>query len=89
MDAGQVAFTSTGCREPCRAANCQELAVEPLVVEQSQQIIEADTMAADHNQIGGVQTFAEELDLDDVAGFQVFTLPGNDNEAISPAESSD
>ena len=46
-------------------------------------------MTADHDQVGGAQTVAEKMNVHDGTGFEVFALPGDDDEAIGTTEGSD
>src|SRR6516165_4940014 len=89
MHAGQVALAAARGRQPAAAADREELAAPALFLQATQQVIQADTVTADHDQIGGLNALREQMYLHALSSFEILPLARDDHEAIRPAERGD
>nr|WP_252374346.1 hypothetical protein [Hydrogenophaga sp. 2FB] len=86
VDARGIAFTPPGGHQTARAAHTHGLDADALAHQLAGQPIEAHAMAADQNEIGRIQTFAQQLHLDRSAFVQDLGVLANRDEAIGAAE---
>ena len=67
MDAREIAFTALGGVQSRRAADGEKLRAHALLLQLAEQVVEADAVAADHDEIGQLQLAAEQLNVDERA----------------------
>src|SRR6185436_14790756 len=89
MDAGEIALAAGGGIEPRAAAHRQELRADAAPLQLAEQVVEADAVAADDHQIRELQLAAEQLHVDDRAGFDNLVVPRDGGEAVGAAERGD
>ena len=89
MDARDIAFAALGGVQSGRAADGEKLRAHALPLQLAQQVIEADAVAADHDQIGQLQFAAQKLDVDDRSGLNDLLVPADRGEAVGAAERGD
>src|SRR5262249_21099610 len=59
VDAGKVTLTAPGSSQSARAADSEELAPPTRIMQAAKEVIQPDTMAADHNQIRGLHALRQ------------------------------
>ena len=89
VDARDIAFAALGGIQSGGAAHGEKLRAHALPLQFSQQVIESDAVAADHDQIGQLQFAAEKLDVDDRPGLNDLFMPADRGEAVGAAERGD
>ena len=59
MNARHIAFTTLGGREPRGASHREEFRAHATLLQLAQQIVETDTVATDHHEVGQLKVLAE------------------------------
>ena len=59
MDTRHIALTTPGGFEPRRASDGEEFRADAPLLQLAQQIVEANAVASDHDEIGQLQILAE------------------------------
>ena len=89
MDAGDITFAALGRLESGKAADGHELRTDALLFQLAEQIVEADAVTADHNQVCEPQTPAQQPHRDRRSRGHDFLVLADRREAVGAAERRD
>ncbi len=87
MDSREITFAALGGIQSCRAAHREKLGARAAAVLQfPQQVVEADAVAPDHDELGELQLTAEKLNVDDGSRMDNLLVPADCRKPIRSAE---
>src|SRR5580765_9031688 len=89
MNARDVAFAAFRRFEPGRASHRQTLRPDTALLKLTHQIIEADAVASDHDEVGQLKLVAEHTHINQSSRFDDLFVTANGGEAVSAAEGGD
>ena len=89
MHPSQIAFAAPDGIESRGRADRQEFRAESRLLQPTQQMIQPDAMAADHDQIGQRQVAAQQLDLNDRRLLDDLLMPADGHEPVGMAKGGD
>src|SRR4051812_25813181 len=86
MDAGDVALAALRGIQPGGTANRKEFRLDAAPLQLAEQVVEADAVTADDDQIGELQLTCKKLHVDQRAGLDDFLMPADRRKAIRATE---